>query len=1258
MPEDRFGIDTDKILAGDGVKESSNIDVPKEVSENLKSITQSEDASPLKAPEFKESPGFFANAAHSFSQENDVANLVRGVAHQFGHIQEEVPDDWSPIHGKFDLYKTVNEKYWGRLANSTGPEDQEKVLNSIRQSESDDEYYDNGSFSSALFGGIAGGLLSPSSLLAFSSTVKYANLATRIGSAVQSTVPKLAAISLEQESLKQFGSENMDASRLAFDTMRDTLFATAFVGGAVGLGRGFEAHKLYQNKISLNALHDGVTLKPTIKDGVYTGEIKVAPQEGQNIGAAVVDKWQDVYNNTLVKEGAFAVPVLGKLLTKINPVVKGLSHPYETVRAWTNKLVQHSLNVAGVKEGKVQGANVEELLIQMREESKLMDFEIKGAWQKSLGIDSKTQGVRAIKTLQQKVNSDDFTTLAQFNHEVRGIIINEQLTDSKSANDIAQKVRQHIDKVWERFRRSLDLPENYLPPRTARAYLMKVYDKAAISQDEERWIQVTSDYLREADTAINKLNAPVVEAQEELTRLKELKFDDPKTQTLYKNQIKSQRNILNQAKKDLEFKLRDDADNAIFLEKRNHLTTEDVADIDALNKPQVKLVKDLKKADKMVSELKARVSKAKTAHEKAGDNKNPTPMEIEKAALIKGDKLVSEASLKDALSKQDELQGAIEAEKVKIAKEAIDGNISKRLYTKTVDGKIDLRNVADDAPKLRKVFEDDDARIAAAKSYGHTITGHTAEQVSQSLLSHLVPQVGESPTSARTLMIPDKVHHEAGFLSTNLGGDIATYDMALGRPTAMREVFPDLHDEKPVDYMSRLLVEEREIKRQVASATISEDKLKKALKKIDDEFDNAKRFINNSFNIAMGRTNASLTTQKMTSIARNFTISTLLGAVPLTQVADIGALVIKNGIWRFIRDGLTPTLKAMTQGFRGKHAAGMKMDAAHAHLGMEHLLSGHMDKHFNPEIIGDTSISGKIHRGLKKVAEVSGNLFGTTYIDNQLQTVSAHMTQAKVMEWMFNFKAGTLRKPDLETMLRNGIDPKEWADKFVANFNKTGEKSALGSFNSKWYDWADDGAKNAMGTVIKRTLRETILKRGLLDNPFFTNSPILNVALLFKGWAFAATSRYTLPLLQHGEAKDLISIMASLGAGSLVDPLRKMARGENPDYGSDGQFMSALGHSGVLGYAHSAAETANSLLNQKFYTSGDKYQQRVASGMLLGPAGSQAEAFGKVLLAFSQGKIPESEAKRAIKLIPLSQAWYLRKLSAKFIEGLDLPKGK
>ena len=46
----------------------------------------------------------------------------------------------------------------------------------------------------------------------------------------------------------------------------------------------------------------------------------------------------------------------------------------------------------------------------------------------------------------------------------------------------------------------------------------------------------------------------------------------------------------------------------------------------------------------------------------------------------------------------------------------------------------------------------------------------------------------------------------------------------------------------------------------------------------------------------------------------------------------------------------------------------------------------------------------------------------------------------------------------------------------------------------------------------------------------------------------------------------------------------------------------------------------------------------------------------KIIGMMLDGRLNESDAKRAARLIPMMQPWYLKGLQNKMIEGLDLPK--
>ena len=70
------------------------------------------------------------------------------------------------------------------------------------------------------------------------------------------------------------------------------------------------------------------------------------------------------------------------------------------------------------------------------------------------------------------------------------------------------------------------------------------------------------------------------------------------------------------------------------------------------------------------------------------------------------------------------------------------------------------------------------------------------------------------------------------------------------------------------------------------------------------------------------------------------------------------------------------------------------------------------------------------------------------------------------------------------------------------------------------------------------------------------------------------------------------------------------------------------------------------------------YQNRTFAGIVGGPMGGMADDIFNVIAAGGSGKINQQDMNKFVRLIPFTQAWYLRYLSNKLVEGLDLPKNR
>ena len=263
---------------------------------------------------------------------------------------------------------------------------------------------------------------------------------------------------------------------------------------------------------------------------------------------------------------------------------------------------------------------------------------------------------------------------------------------------------------------------------------------------------------------------------------------------------------------------------------------------------------------------------------------------------------------------------------------------------------------------------------------------------------------------------------------------------------------------------------------------------------------------------------------------------------------------------------------------------------------------------------------------------------------------------------MVKYKNGTISEKEILALNRLGIAPSAWADRFINGFKEVnGEEVTGGGYQSAYYLWKDQEAALRMGNAIRSGVRASVLKKGLGDAPFWTNDPAWGLVTHLKGWLFSAFTRYTVPTMQRFDAEKALGMGVMLLMGSMVDPLRKWSRGEEYDFEDKTKFaLDTINNSGVFGIITDAVQTANALTDGEFLTKmkNDKYRERTLAGIFGGPILGLADDIRNVMISLGSGKINQQDTNKFVRLIPLSQAWYLRYLSNKLVEGLDLPKNR
>jgi hypothetical protein len=264
---------------------------------------------------------------------------------------------------------------------------------------------------------------------------------------------------------------------------------------------------------------------------------------------------------------------------------------------------------------------------------------------------------------------------------------------------------------------------------------------------------------------------------------------------------------------------------------------------------------------------------------------------------------------------------------------------------------------------------------------------------------------------------------------------------------------------------------------------------------------------------------------------------------------------------------------------------------------------------------------------------------------------------------MYEFREGTLSKTDELGLLQYGLDPKIWSERFIKSFEEgSGWKGRDGAVQSKYWEWKDDEAVGRMALTIRRGVQDTIIQRGLFTSPFWTNNPILGMIFMFHGWGFAAFNRFTVPMMQRPDAYKLQGIIMMLGLGAMIDPLRKLANGKKADLNDDdtwfGKSFETVSNSGILGHVPDILQTMNKFLGGQLLPKTTEKFQGWNKFSVLGPAAGIAEDIS-IILQHSMGadkKFTTSDAKKAIRLAPLTGSIATRGLLNQWAESLGLPE--
>jgi len=919
---------------------------------------------------------------------------------------------------------------------------------------------------------------------------------------------------------------------------------------------------------------------------------------------------------------------------------------------------------------------------------------------------------KSIEALSKQTQSTDYIGKEQFMDEIQHVLYSGETSQHAPVNDAAAIYRNIIDKTWEDYRKAYNLPKDWTPPKTAQQYLMRVYDTSFLNDNENLWNSVVTKWLQDSDDLITQKMQPIhdlesqikdfelahTEAVEELGKreaglnpgtglvpysqevgpgIKTYTIPEQKRLTSGVKEIPGRktttglntqnvltlskmRERLRTMKDNLQNELRSNPEYNIHVDNVHALSANEAKELKGILKPLNNLKKQIDEQKSIISDLKKKKSrKLSTAKNK------PT---VEKAKPHAEEYVVQKEAIEAEEDKLRELERYHLDEEFKLYERAKSGEINPRLYYPE-NFKFKDPN---DRLKFRDVYESDFHRQQAAKSYYHSIMNMQPEDIVSDVFGKLMGNTESNSLKKRTLMIPDEILYNNNFLTKDVFSKTANYVNFLARRTHLKTSFEHVTVNGSFEELAENLLTEYKTRRELINQRISKltdkseiDAQKKLLKKEAVKFNEIKTTMKRLFeNRMMGinkRDNFDLMVRRSLMA---LTSASFLHNLPATQITDLAWGGFQHGIWPSIRDGIYPIIESLGGILKTKDAEALREMAPHVNLGYQDVLNNYADRNWHSELQPYINM-GKIVNGIEKYAHFSALTDLSAYIDNGVQRANGSVIQSRFMELLHKEVKGNLSDKERLYLTKYGIDAKKWAQRMVDSYEASGGfKTKLGGYMSKSWHWQDLEAANVFNEAVFRGIQNTLIWKGMADSPFLSDNLLGMFFHTFTGWTYAATNRYLIPSLQHADGALLLKMMWMLGAGSLVSPMRRITRGEDPipeDMTPEQHAYEVWQDSGVTSSLGNLLSVVNLMSGDKLLgdLKNDKFKNRMKTGifgmsdLVSSTASNISSIFGMV-----NSGLDEKDLKTAAHMLPITGAMYGHYLGDKLIEGLGLPSNK
>lgn len=450
------------------------------------------------------------------------------------------------------------------------------------------------------------------------------------------------------------------------------------------------------------------------------------------------------------------------------------------------------------------------------------------------------------------------------------------------------------------------------------------------------------------------------------------------------------------------------------------------------------------------------------------------------------------------------------------------------------------------------------------------LTGVQVEEVPHGLVS-----VQQGPLKERTLKVPDRV------LEPWLEDDVAVVNrryarkMAADVETARRFGRADLKDQ-----IQEVIDDYEKLKQGVTD--------EKELLRLNDRRDSdltdmraVRDMLRGNYAPEMNSTNFA----RIARVAQTFNYLRTMGGVTVGSLTDAVRPAMVHGMTRYMRDGLVPLIKNL------KAVRLSVKDAKQAGLIAERVLQARMATY--AEIVDPYTRSSPFERMLENVAGKFSNLTGLNHWTDFQETVSAVMTQNRVLE---NAERGfgAIKSGEQKYMAYLGLN-EDLAARVAREFKSHGQ-NVDGIRVANTEEWTDEIARRAyLGAVVK-DVNSIIVQKGIGDVPLFAQRPVGRALLQFKSFAIASNQRVLMRGMQEGPGKMMGGIAGMTAAGAFIYWLKQIESGRDVSNNPGTWVAEGLDRSGIFSIGFEINNAVEKAGGPGVYSALSKLGQAVAPG--------------------------------------------------------------